>query len=530
MLHLFIAPYTKVEESFNIQAAYDILKHGIPLTNTSRQLALNYDHVTFSGAVPRTFIGALTLAELSRPFTPLVYEGVQEQMLVRAILGLINASSLLAFHSAVRQAFGITAGYWWIFLTISQFHVPYYASRTLPNTFAFALTTLALRSFILSNFGPASRRQQRHRLTIYLLTLAGVIFRSELILLLFPVTLDLLFRQRASLHRTIIPTGLLAFLIALIGTISIDSFFWQRFPLWPELHGLLFNVRDGQSALWGVEPWHWYFTSALPRLLLNPAITICLIPTALLHRSTQSFALSLLAPLVAYIALYSCLPHKESRFILYVVPGLTAVAAAGAASTWSRARTSVLMRLLSALLVLSVLATAAASGLLLLISALNYPGAFALARLHALAPRAGHVHLSNLACQTGVTRFLQQAEWRYDKSEPDASMGPLWYDRFEYVLAEVGPAGEALQALGNWEVLETVGGYAGVGISRSATGDDGLGVRFGKQAGTAVDLALYLLQRVGEVARRYATGGRWVSVRMEPRIWVLRNRGIAVDW
>lgn len=67
LLHLCIAPYTKVEESFNVQAVHDLLTYGIPRYNVSEQFKTQHDHMTFPGAVPRTFIGALVLAGLSRP-------------------------------------------------------------------------------------------------------------------------------------------------------------------------------------------------------------------------------------------------------------------------------------------------------------------------------------------------------------------------------------------------------------------------------------------------------------------------------
>lgn len=66
-IHVFVAPYTKVEESFNIQAVHDILAYGIPTKDVGETLHAQYDHMTFPGAVPRTFIGALVLAGVSRP-------------------------------------------------------------------------------------------------------------------------------------------------------------------------------------------------------------------------------------------------------------------------------------------------------------------------------------------------------------------------------------------------------------------------------------------------------------------------------
>ena len=61
--------------------------------------------------------------------------------LVRGVLGLCNSIALMAFQDAVSQAFGSVAGAWYVVLQVSQFHVMYYASRTLPNMFAFGLST-----------------------------------------------------------------------------------------------------------------------------------------------------------------------------------------------------------------------------------------------------------------------------------------------------------------------------------------------------------------------------------------------------
>jgi alpha-1,6-mannosyltransferase len=85
LLHICISPWTKVEESFNIQATHDIIKYGVPTDNVNFKLKTQYDHMTFAGAVPRTFIGALILAAAAKPliwFNSL--SGEQQQILGRS--------------------------------------------------------------------------------------------------------------------------------------------------------------------------------------------------------------------------------------------------------------------------------------------------------------------------------------------------------------------------------------------------------------------------------------------------------------
>jgi alpha-1,6-mannosyltransferase len=139
LTHLVVAPYTKVEESFNIQATHDVLVYGTPTSHIHHKLSATYDHFTFPGAVPRTFIGPVLLAGLAQPIVALV--GFQHaQLVVRAILGLFNAACLLVFARNLRRAYGAGTARCYLLLQASQFHVIFYASRTLPNMFAFGLS------------------------------------------------------------------------------------------------------------------------------------------------------------------------------------------------------------------------------------------------------------------------------------------------------------------------------------------------------------------------------------------------------
>ena len=557
--HLAAAPYTKVEESFHIQAIHDILSSGIPTRNVSETLRAEYDHFAFPGAVPRTFVGAVMLSGLSQPLIWLK-ANIDRQFLgmcfflhcfskcanygalflARAILGLFNAASLLAFASGLRRTAGKTTAIWYLLFQASQFHIFYYASRTLSNMFAFGLTTLALRYILPEPVSPTVYRK-RARLSLYLMTVAGIIFRSELAIFLATNTLFLFATRRITIQREIIPAGILGLLVGLTSTVLVDSFFWQQFPLWPELAAFKFNVISGQASAWGTHPWHFYFTNAVPRLLLNPLTYVVGLPFALYQPSTRGLAANTLIPSLFFLAIYSAQPHKEWRFIIYTIPALTAAASLGASYIWTHRTKSLLYRLLSLGMLVSTFASFLLSTFVLLpASSANYPGAHALNTLHAYAentkptssPDSISVYLGNLACQTGVTRFLQHPSspssesttpWYYDKTEDETTKSsPTFWSEFDYVLVE--PSEESEKILGSWEVVDTVDGFAGLRIVRP--GDEAVGAVEEKVITYVLgDEGVRLFEKGRAFVRDVITKGWWVEVRMEPKIRILR-RGV----
>jgi alpha-1,6-mannosyltransferase len=420
----------------------------------------------------------------------------------------------------------------------------------------FPLGNIALKC-LLDVYRPiwhVTKVAKSYRLCLYLLTIAGIVFRSELAILVATISLYLFATQKASLTRVIIPAGLGGLVIGLLCTVPLDSFFWQSFPLWPEWTGFYYNTILGHSADWGVSPWHFYFTNALPRLLINPLTYLLCIPAALFSPATRQPSLDILIPSLGFVTLYSLLPHKEWRFIIYVIPGLTAVTGAGASWIWTRRFKSIIYTFFSLTLIASVLLSFTASTALLTISSLNYPGGTALTSLHEHAshwPSQQHVnvYMDNLATQTGVTRFLEQHSspqtildvlesqqalknrtWRYDKTEDPAKLlDPLFWTQFDFVLAE-----RPEKVIGVWNVDRVVYGYGGIRLLRpgdeSRTGKDGdqlenavvwgkRGVRewTGRVAGA--------WKKLEGLVRKRVFRGWWVEVNMEPRIRIL-SKGV----
>ncbi|KAL8618808.1 hypothetical protein ACOMHN_000236 [Nucella lapillus] len=399
-VHLVVCPYTKVEESFNLQAMHDILHHKWNLDQ--------YDHLEFPGVVPRTFLGPLLVSVTAYPAVLLArclaLDRFTQQYLVRALLGLYVLSAFLAFCRAVKSRYSVSVMRWLVLLTLSQFHFLFYATRPLPNTFALALVLMALTYWM----------RQRYAAFAWAAGAACIIFRSETLVFLGLFVLSDLLRGRFAAVFQVVKHAVPAAVVLLGVTVGVDSVLWQRW-LWPEGNVLWFNVYLNKSSQWGTSPFLWYFYSALPRALLGGGVLCvwgCL---------TSRPVVGLVWPAVAYIALYSFLPHKELRFIVYTFPVLNTAAAVAAAALWRNRGKSLFQGLKAAGLVALLAGNAVATSLLLRLSHLNYPGGQAMAALHQLRQDRTdvNVHIDVYTAQTGVSRFMQlRDEWSHSSETP----------------------------------------------------------------------------------------------------------------
>ncbi|CAG0880654.1 unnamed protein product [Cyprideis torosa] len=464
LLHLAVCPFTKVEESFNLQAIHDLLYH--------RSNISAYDHHDFPGVVPRTFIGAISVAI---PAAPLVFimhvlgfSKYYAQLAVRFVLAFGVIRSLNEFVDQLeRQIHKLQASslVWWLRLLIcSQFHLLFYASRTLPNTFALILVLHALEAWL----------GKKHGKFIWCSGFCIIVFRFETALLLgWYLLFDLVSRELSVFNflKHAVPAGV----VSLLCTVLVDTLFWREW-LWPEGQVLYFNTILNQSHQWGTSPFLWYFYSAIPRAL---GVSALLVPWGMIQllvwwkktrHSVSKLLLRLIIPAFLFIAIYSVLPHKELRFIIYAFPILNVAAALVCTNLWLDSFGGFWTLVFAWGASFHVVLNALISVLLLSASAVNYPGGTALMRLHGMQPANAsvRVHIDVFSAQTGVSRFLElNSGWEYNKTEDLAPEGKEMLS-FSHLLVE-GKSEEHHRVrryrAKTHDILDTIHGHPQVRVS-----------------------------------------------------------------
>ncbi|KVH97173.1 hypothetical protein Ccrd_000737 [Cynara cardunculus var. scolymus] len=421
-VYVFMAPFTKVEESFNIQALHDILYHRHHIEN---DILIKFGFLATVGIN----LGALLVSILASPMVVAInllhLSKIYSLIAVRLALGFFILATLRFLRVQIRNKFGLQVEAFFMILVAIQFHMLFYCTRPLPNILALGLVNLSYGYWLKGSFYA----------TLRCLIFATIVFRCDMLLLLCPLGLELLLTKSISLWEAIkCCAGAALFSIGL--TIIVDSIMWQKL-VWPEFEVFWFNSVLNRSSEWGVSfthPFYWYFTSALPRSLLVAYPLFML--GVILDRRIAFYVL----PVLSFVVLYSKLPHKELRFIISSVPIFNLSAAVAASRIYNNRKKS-FWNLLYVVLLGSLVISLGCTAVTFMASYENYPSGYALKSLH----RVGHtenttseswVHIDTFSAMNGISRFCQSDnQWRYSKEE-GIPLEELWHRNFTYLLNE----------------------------------------------------------------------------------------------
>lgn len=453
---LYLAPYTKVEESFNLQAIHDLLVYG-PF-NVSP-----FDHLQFPGVVPRTFIGPLVLSLLSRPFNlllPILDHKFAYQYIVRGFLGAAVACSLSCVRRAVDREFGRKAASWFALLNVLGFNLMFWGTRTLPNVFAFVLVNFAFANWIGTPRIKANNgRLEAHSFRLLaLVAFVSIVFRCDVA----PLAGFILLSEVLSGTMPFLPAlkaGVGISLLSISMTTAIDSYFWRLPFYWPELEVLIFNTVKGGSAAYGVSPFYTYFLSMIPKLA--PLGLPLSLYAALVDRRTRRY----LVPILLFVFTYSILPHKEWRFIIYVIPILNAVSGVAISHLYSiRQESRAAKFAILAVKLIAVLHLAFSVGKLY-VSIYNYSGGEALSIVHNHLSSSSHktpyIHIDTAAAMTGASLFGQlSSSYRYSKVENHTTPESFLDAKYTHLLTSI----PEMHSSKEWRSLEIVEGFDGLSL------------------------------------------------------------------
>ena len=151
--------------------------------------------------------------------------------------GVLVWAVLCRFAHAAQRRFGATTATFFCLVTAAQFHLPFYASRTLPNVAAFVPVVTALAHWIDGT---------ELWLVPVLLTAATVILRCDMVIVAACVSLAMLLTRRIGMPQLML-TGACSAAASVAVTCVVDSRFWGRW-LWPEAELFWFNAVLGKCA------------------------------------------------------------------------------------------------------------------------------------------------------------------------------------------------------------------------------------------------------------------------------------------
>ncbi|CAH0553253.1 unnamed protein product [Brassicogethes aeneus] len=225
---------------------------------------------------------------------------------------------------------------WSVFIISSSWFWFYTGSRTLINSFECALSTIALNQFPW----PGKGKDDNNKFIALIAILFAI--RPTGIILWIPLCLYHLTIIKTGIMKTVflryMPIGLLVLTISTL----LDSWMHGSF-LVTGYEFVKYNFYYNIGEFYGSHPWHWYLSSGIPAIFginLIPFVIATIV--VLKNRQVYPNELILLGTVVFTVIVYSCLPHKEFRFLLPLLP-IVFYISSRFLSSWSRKANTILL-------------------------------------------------------------------------------------------------------------------------------------------------------------------------------------------
>jgi phosphatidylinositol glycan class B len=262
---------------------------------------------------------------------------------IAVVLSTISLTTVWFGFIWARRASGMTAGFIAAATCAFWYELVYYAPKALNEVLA---GHLLLPGVYLSAYAD-SRRQRASFFVSGLFCGLAVALRPPLIP---AVAFIAVWSSRTDWRARLSPMMLGILLpVAIFGL--IDTVTWS-YPFQSFIRYFWVNIVEGKSAIFGVAPWHWYFSTLARRL--GP---MALLALAGMRRS----------PYLGWVAVvillsHTLIPHKEERFLYPLLPLVLTLAAIGLTDVTSTLILRVRLRdSMVAVGVISVLLSAAMS-------------------------------------------------------------------------------------------------------------------------------------------------------------------------
>lgn len=253
------------------------------------------------------------------------------------LMALLAACGDLSTWRVAEAWFGPSVAGWTLALQVSNWFNAYCMVRTLSNGAEAALAAVALHCWtpvllaVTRGGRPQKPRGHGGEWAALALAALSVAVRPTAAVLWAACGLYRLARCRSASDAAAFGGRCALVAAASLGMLALlDSYMYGR-PTASLLNFLRFNVLEGRSGLFGGHPWHWYLSQGVPAVLLGTLPLFLLGAAQLWRGSDQRLPLQRLALILpaVYVALHSCVAHKEFRFLLPCLPFMHMVAAAG---------------------------------------------------------------------------------------------------------------------------------------------------------------------------------------------------------